>query len=140
VRFREADHCGQLELLELVAEPLCHRQYAGLGNQRVLKPDSFLRFGLGQWEHAWFIEVDRGSEGSGAIQTKLREYLRYETSGVEQASRGLFPKVLWTVPDEAREEVIWGEIEQLPKGGRELFEVSLFEEAVEALIPLEEAI
>jgi hypothetical protein len=129
----EADRDRRLELLELVAEPLCHRTYVGLGNQRVLKPDSFVRVGVGEWEFSYFIEVDRGTEGSRAIAAKLREYLTYEASGAEQQEHGVFPKVLWSVPDEARVAVIGAEIEQLPIAGRELFGVVQFREAVAVL-------
>jgi hypothetical protein len=136
VRLVEAERAGKLELLELVAEPACHRTIVGLGNQRLLKPDSFVRLGLGPWECSWFLEVDRGSEGSGTVQRKLKEYLHYEASGVEQQARGVFPKVLWTVPDEARGEVLRREIDQLSGTGRELFAVSLLQEAVEAVVSL----
>ncbi len=130
----EADCARRLELLDLAGEPACHRDFAGLGGQRVLKPDSFVRFAVGEWEFSYFIEVDRGTEGSRAIERKLRDYLAYDASGIEQRDRGVFPKVLWTAPDEGRGEVIAGEVEQLPAAGRELFGVSLFPDAINALI------
>jgi len=129
----EADRSGRLELLELTAEPACHRTYTGLGSQRVLKPDSYLRYGLGEYEYVFFIEVDRGTEGSRAITAKLREYLAYAASGTEQAEHGVFPKVLWTVPDEARAAVIEDCTDQLPASDRELFAVALFTQVIEAL-------
>lgn len=137
VLLTEADRARRLELLELTAEPLCHRTYAGLGSQRVLKPDSFLRFGLGEFEFSFFIEVDRGTEGSRAIGSKLQEYLSYAASGEEQAERGVFPKVLWTVPDQARGEVIENCTQRLPLGERELFSVCQFKDAIEALATLD---
>jgi protein involved in plasmid replication-relaxation len=133
VLLGEADRARRLELLELAAEPACHRDFAGLGSQRILKPDSFLRFALRDYEWSWFIEVDRATEGSRAVERKLRDYLAFEASGVEQEQRGVFPKVLWTVPDDNRAAVIEGEIQQLPKGGRELFAVSQFNNAMRAI-------
>ncbi|MBS1883287.1 MAG: replication-relaxation family protein [Actinobacteria bacterium] len=130
----EADRAGRIELDELAAEPACHRQFAGLGSQRVLKPDSFVRFGLGDYEWSWFIEVDRGTEGSRALLTKLRQYVEYQASGQEQADHDVFPKVLWTAPDEARAEAIRAGVERLPVAGRELFGVSLFKDAVDTLM------
>ena len=130
----EANRAGRIELLELAAEPACHRHFGGLGSQRVLKPDSFLRFGLGDYEWSWFIEVDRGTEGSRALTTKLRQYVEYQASGTEQADHDVFPKVLWTAPDEARVGAIRSGVEQLPAAGRELFGVTLFKDAIDTLI------
>lgn len=129
-----ADRSGRLELVTLTAEPRCHRHYGGLGSQRVLKPDSFVRFFLGEFDWSYFIEVDRGTEGSGAIARKLRDYLSYEATGAEQDELGVFPKVLWTAPDEARAEAIAAEIEQLPKRGRELFGVAVFGDVMKVMV------
>ncbi len=130
----EADRARRLELLELVAEPGCWRSYPGLGNQRyVLKPDSFVRIGVGDFEDSWFIEIDRGTEGSRALEAKLRQYVKYEASESEQAAHGVFPRVLWLVPDAARAKVIGACIEQLAPGYRELFAVTTFNEVLTTL-------
>lgn len=62
----EADRGGRLELLERNAEPACWRSYAGIGNfaSSQLKPDSFVRFAVGDYEYSVFIEVDMGTEGA----------------------------------------------------------------------------
>lgn len=78
--------------------------------------------------------MDRGTEGSRAIGTKLRQYVSYHASGAEQAAHGVFPKVLWTVPDETRANVIRGCIKQLASGERELFEVAVFGEVMAGLV------
>lgn len=134
VQLIEADRSHRLELLELTAEPVCHRTYPGLGSQRVLKPDSFVRIGRGEWELSYFIEVDRGTEGSRTLERKLRDYLSYQASGAEQAEHGVFPKVLWLVPGEARAEIIGAAVEQLAIGGRELFGVGLFDQAIDLMV------
>lgn len=133
IRLVEADRAHRLELLELSAEPASWRSFRGIGTQRVLKPDSFVRIGFGEWEHVFFVEVDRGTEGSQTIAGKLQDYLAYEASGIEQREHGVFPKVLWVVPDVARAEVVAGEIEQLAAAGRELFGVVEFKDVVEAI-------
>jgi hypothetical protein len=103
----EADRLGQVELLEREAEPACWRRYRRHSvQQAVLKPDSYLRLGLGEYEDSYFVEVDMGTEGSRALDTKLRDYLAYAASGQEQAERGVFPKVLWTTPDAERADAI----------------------------------
>jgi hypothetical protein len=130
----EADCSRRLELLELSAEPACWRSYGGIGAQRAtLKPDSYLRLGAGEYEDSYFIEVDRGTEGSRALEGQLKRYLAYQASGREQAEHGVFPKVLWTAPDEQRAAVVRSCIEQLAPAFRELFGVSPFGDVVNAL-------
>lgn len=130
-RLIEADRAGRLELLELSAEPACWRNYGGVGAQRsTLKPDSFLRLGVGEYEDSYFIEVDRGSEGSRALDRQLRAYAAYFDSAREQTERGVFPKTLWLVPDDRRVSAIEDCVLRLPREKRELFQVGLFADAV----------
>jgi hypothetical protein len=135
VQLVAADRGGAIELLELHAEPACWREFQALGMAApaTLKPDSYVRLGAGEYEDSYFIEVDRGTEGSRAIEAKLRQYIAYEASGAEQAAHGVFPLTLWTVPDEARAAVIRDCIERLPRASRELFRVALFDWAIEAM-------
>lgn len=127
----EADRSGRMELLELRAEPACWRKLGGMGPQRfTLKPDSFVRLGNGDFEDNYFIEVDRGTEGSRALEAKLRQYLVYQASGVEQTARGVFPKVLWFTPDRQRAAVIEACIDSLPRAERTLFEVAVFDDSL----------
>jgi hypothetical protein len=130
-RLAEAGRDDRLELLELSAEPACWRSYGGVGAQRLmLKPDSFLRVGVGEFEDSYFIEVDMASEGSRALLRQLRAYIAYFESGKEQAERGVFPKTLWLVPDERRVSAIGECVRRLPRDQRELFQVALFAEAI----------
>lgn len=128
----ETAGAGGLELLELVSEPGCWHSYVG----GVLKPDSYVRLGVGEFEDSYFLEVDRGTEGSRALDRKLREYLAYQASGVEQTERGVFPKVLWLVPDEARAAALEGCISRLPSGSQEVFGVALSDGVLEAISAL----
>lgn len=130
----ENDRSRSIELLELSAEPSCWRQYDGLGGQRLtLKPDSYARLGAGDYEDSFFIEVDRGTEGSRAIGGQLAQYLAYFASGQEQAERGVFPRTLWLAPDDQRVGVISGCVYALDGPERELFEVARFDQAVDAM-------
>jgi hypothetical protein len=134
VQLTEGDRSRRFELLELVAEPSCHRTYDGLGGQRqTLKPDSYARLGVGAYEDSYFFEVDRGTEGSRAIARQLRLYLAYYASGQEQAERGVFPRVLWLAPDERRAEAITACVATLPRAERELFAVARFDRAMGVL-------
>jgi Replication-relaxation len=123
----EMERQGRIELLEAQAEPACWRRH---GQHSILKPDSYLRLGVGDFEDSYFIEVDMGTEGGRAIETKLKQYADYAATGLEQAERGVFPKVLWTAPDISRVKVIEDRVKRLPRSARELFAVELFTDAV----------
>ncbi len=99
-----ASRRGLLELLACQAEPKCWRQFSGLGGRRLLRPDLFLALGAQEYELRWFVEVDRASESLPVIVRKCRLYADYYQSGKEQAQSGVFPRVCWSVPDEARAE------------------------------------
>jgi hypothetical protein len=130
----EADRSGRIELLELVAEPACWRSYAGSrGQATTLKPDSFGRFGAGEFEDSYWLEVDMGTEGSGAIDRQLKRYLAYQASGQFQAERGVFPKVLWLTPSRERAAAVGECIGRLPERERAPFVVFMFNELLTAI-------
>lgn len=138
VRLAEGDRSRRFELLELAAEPSCWRSYDGLGGQRVvLKPDSFVRLGFPAFEDSYFIEVDRGTEGSRAIERQLQLYADYFRSGREQAERGVFPRVLWLTTSNERAGVIAAAVGRSEH--RELFAVARFDEALTVLSAAGEA-
>ena len=111
----EGDRAGRFELLELAAEPSCWRSFDGLGGQRsTLKPDSYVRLGIGAYEDSYFLEVDRGTEGSRALERQLQLYLAYQASGREQAERQFFPCVLWLTPDDRRTAALVDSLARLP--------------------------
>jgi hypothetical protein len=129
-RLVEGARAGQFELLERAAEPACWRSFDA---SQPLKPDSFARLGIGDFEDSYFIEVDRGTEGSAAIERQLAHYLAYHQSGREQAAHGVFPRVLWLAPDRERMEAIAGVVGQLLPAERELFAITLFANALSVL-------
>lgn len=134
-RLIESERSRRFELLELRAEPFCHRPYNGLGTQAsVLKPDSFVRLGIGPYEDSFFIEVDRGTEGSRTIDRQLAVYLAYHASGHEQAKHGVFPKTLWLTTSQQRAAVIADCVQRLRPEQRELFQVALFEDALSVML------
>ncbi len=133
VQLVEADRSRRLELLELAAEPSCHRIYDGPHGRLTLQPDSYVRLGCGDFEDSYFIEVDRGTEGSRAIASQLERYVAYYDSGQEQRERGVFPRVLWLASDARRADVIAACVAELAESRRELFRAGLFERALEAM-------
>lgn len=128
-QLSEAERNGRFELLSRDAEPVCWRNSAGA----VLKPDSYLRLGIGDFEDSFFIEVDRGTLGSRALRRQLGCYANYYRSGVEQGERGVFPRVLWLAPDARRVEAIAELIALLPSAERELFAVAKFDDALDVM-------
>jgi hypothetical protein len=130
-RLIESERSRRFELLELSAEPSCWRIYDGLGTQReVLKPDSFVRLGIGPYEDSYFIEVDRGTEGGQTIVRQLSIYVAYHLSGIEQQARGVFPRVLWLCETDERTGVLAECVQRLPSDERELFQTAQFEDAL----------
>lgn len=130
-RLIESERSGRFELLELAAEPSCHRTYGGLGGQRLtLKPDSFARLGIGEFEDSYFIEVDRSTEGSRTLEAQLARYLAYAASGDAQARSGVLPKTLWLANTPERAAVIAECVRRLPASDRELFDIAPFDEAI----------
>jgi hypothetical protein len=101
VGLHEGEASGALELIEVQTEPTCWRPFVGLMGARViLKPDAFLRIGAGQVaEDAWFLEVDMATEGSSALASKMKVYAQHFRSGEEQRRAGVYPRVIWAVPD-----------------------------------------
>ncbi len=135
-QLMEGDRARRFELLKLSAEPSCWRNFDGVGTQRsTLKPDSYVRLGLGAYEDSYFLEVDRGTEGSRALERQLQLYIDYHRSGKEQAERQVFPRVLWLTPSDQRTAVIVDSMARLPAEAWELFQVARFDQALEVMVP-----
>jgi Replication-relaxation len=116
---------GELELLDFASEPDCWRTYLdGFGGQHLLKPDAYVRVGLGAYEDRWFIEVDLATESRTVIARKLRAYLAYYRSGEEQRTAGVFPRVLLLANAEVRKAALVEVCTRLPAESWELFTVT----------------
>lgn len=130
VRLVEARHLQRLELLDFTAEPGCWRSFSGPGGGRVtLKPDAYACIELGQYEDRWFIEVDRSTESTTTLRRKCDVYRRYWQTGTEQERSGIFPRVLWLVPDQHRQAVLVDVFGRQPAEAWPLFTVAVFDEA-----------
>jgi hypothetical protein len=135
VQLAEADRAGRLHLAEFATEPACWRHFHGPGGARlVLKPDAVLRLRLGRYEDRWWLEADCGTESRTTLARRCEQYRLYWQAGVEQARTGVFPRMLWVVPDEQREAVLVDVITRQPADARPLFAVARFAEAVERLV------
>ncbi|WP_083527811.1 replication-relaxation family protein [Curtobacterium ammoniigenes] len=86
-------------------EPAAWRPYLDRSGATVrLKPDLALVTTSGGYEDAWFLEVDRSTEPPGRIVRKCLQYQDYRHTGREQAQTGIFPAVVWVVPNLRRRD------------------------------------
>ena len=128
----EASREGSVEVLDFDAEPASWRTFTGLGGARtVLKPDAFVRLGLGEFEDSYFVEVDRATQSAPSVARKLTLYRRYWQTGREQHRRsGVFPKVLVLVPSEARKAALVEVAAKQPPESWPLFQVARYDDAL----------
>jgi hypothetical protein len=123
-----------IEAVNVQTEPTCWRPFVGAHGARVLlKPDLRLTIATGEQELHWFVELDRGSEHRPVLTRKLNAYLAAWRDGGEQARAGVFPRVLWVMPDDQRADVIrsvWQSLPGVPSG---IFLATTSDQAVEAL-------
>ena len=92
----------ELSLSVLQPEPECWRVYARHGKQVALKPDLFAATICDSYEDRWFIEIDLATESPAKVLEKCGRYHEYYQTGLEQREFGVFPLVVWLVPDAAR--------------------------------------
>lgn len=105
IGLREAARGGQFELVRLDLEPAGWRRFLGAGGEpRLVRPDLYAVTAAGEFEDHWFVEIDLGSEHPPTVIRQCQAYLDYQGSGQEQADSGVFPRIVWRVPDQARAE------------------------------------
>jgi Replication-relaxation len=134
VQARRAERARRLELLDFSAEPACWRPFAdSFGGQAILKPDAYVRLGIGEYESRFFVEADLGSESKGVIDRKARAYLGYFNSGQEQAEHGVFPRVLFATTSERRRAALVEVCGRLPEESWQLFVITTLDKAIEVM-------
>jgi hypothetical protein len=116
IQLYELARAGVIELLSLAAEPECWRTFLGPhGARQWLKPDLFAVTAGGDFEHHWFIEADLASEHAPVIIRKALAYQQYAASGIHQQEHGLFPVVVWVVPNDKRRVAIEAALASEPR-------------------------
>jgi hypothetical protein len=134
VKLRQVEREGQIELMAFDAEPACWRTYTRLGGAPgVLKPDAYVRLGIGEYEDSFLVEVDLGSERRGQLTRQFKAHGEYFRSGVEQSNTGIFPAVVWIVPDRKRAMLFEDIAGRLPEQLRALFTITTAENALNVL-------
>jgi hypothetical protein len=133
VRAEEAAHRGDLEIIEVQTEPACWRPFVGaMGARLILKPDLFVRIAApgSTHEDRWLVEVDMATEHKSTLAGKAGRYLAHYRSGSEQHQHGVYPRVLWAVPDARRAEQIADVLHRLPAPAERLFSICLLDEVM----------
>jgi hypothetical protein len=131
IRLTEIAYRHKVGLLERQVEPDCWRAYTNIGGTTsILKPDLFAVTlgGVGgdsdeDYEDHWFIEVDLATESPAVVVRKCQQYIAYWNSDEEQKRCGVFPLVVWIVPDEKRKESLAAHIAENLPDGKGLFAV-----------------
>ncbi len=130
----DAERQGLVEIATFSPEPECWRPYTGAwGASLTLKPDAYLKLGIGEHIYSYFAEQDMATEAQTTIESKARRYHDYYRTGAEQAARGVFPRVLWIVPSAAHAERVRETLERLPANAQRLFAVTTTAEALALL-------
>jgi hypothetical protein len=134
VQLRELEDLGTIELERFDAEPSCWRFFHGPGGAPlVLKPDAHIITANAEYLDSWFIELDRATEPMSLIASKAKTYCRYWQSGREQMTEGVFPTVLFVVPDDNRRTQLLDTLSQLPAEHRQLFQVTTADSVVRSM-------
>jgi hypothetical protein len=103
VRLHELQDQHASEVVSVQTEPSCWRSFVGPhGTTEWLKPDLYVVTASGDYEDHWFFETDLATEHPPVVVRKAKVYQRYAATGAHQARHGLFPAVVWVVPDSAR--------------------------------------
>lgn len=121
------------DLLVCQPEPRCWRPFSLAGTMTILRPDLFVALGVGDFEHRWFCEVDRGTEHLPALIRKCRLYQQYYATGKEQGLHGVFGRVCWIVPTTARADKLRAAIDADRRLTDDLFTITTTELAVPVL-------
>jgi hypothetical protein len=116
-------------------EPQCWRGFPGvLGTQQAIKPDLYAVTSDSDYEDHWFFELDLASEAPSKVIRKCAQYQEYYLAGAEQRKHGVFPLVVWIVPEERRRDSLQDHIARsVELRHKNLFTVILPDE-LEALI------
>jgi hypothetical protein len=123
VRLVEIGRSSKIGLLKADTEPSSWRPYNRTGKIVTLKPDLFAITVCGVYEDHWFIEVDLATEAPIRIIEKCEQYYQYYRTDMEQKQYGVFPLVVWIVPDEKRKESLRRHLREHFTKGQNLFVV-----------------
>lgn len=130
VRLLEAARGGSFLLNGVQVETEAWREYVTpAGATAVLKPDLMVALTSDAYDDHWYVEIDLGTESLPVLLRKCRAYEDYRRAGRAQVEHGVFPRVLWVLPDPRRAQRLHAAIAAEPNLPDRLF-VCVTSEAV----------
>ncbi|ARP71744.1 hypothetical protein LK07_20535 [Streptomyces pluripotens] len=94
-----------------------------------MKPDAYLSISADGITDHWWVEVDLATEAVPTLRGKFLAYTDFVGQG-QLGPADVVPRVLVTVPTEARGEVMANVVARMPAPADELFVVALHDEAI----------
>jgi hypothetical protein len=98
-----------------------------------MKPDAYALLSSAHIDDHWWIEVDLATEAVPTLRNKFLAYLDFVHSG-QLGPGDVVPRVLVTVPTDARFDVVAPLLDRLPAPADQLFEIALHSQAVDLLV------
>ncbi len=116
VMLHEWDRQGAFKLITIQTEPNCWREYRGMYESYVLKPDMYIRISFPRYNKRMFLEIDRATHYSNALKKKAAEYRRYfeEPRNYDHEDNS-YPITVWTSPSIKRVKFINRAIKRVNK-------------------------
>ncbi|MEV0398775.1 replication-relaxation family protein [Actinoallomurus sp. NPDC050550] len=96
---------------------------------KVIKPDAYAVLATTEYSDYWWIEVDRSTESVPTVLRQLDIYTAFAERGLPGPS-GVIPRVLVTVPTEARCTALIDALSDRTASGDPLITVTVFDAAV----------
>lgn len=127
----QARHDG-FHLVRFDAEPACWWPN-GLGGK--LKPDAYIVLGTNTVTDYWWCEADLSTESLPTVKRKLTGYLNF----AQRYGRGpddVLPRVLMTMPNQARLAAIRQLMARLPHPAASLLHITVQEDAARYLVEI----
>lgn len=134
VQLHEAASAGVFRLTAVQVETEAWRPYVTpSGGKSILKPDLMVTVSSDDYEDHWYLEIDLGTESLPVLLRKSGAYADYRRTGRAQVEHGVFPRVLWVLPTQARVERLRAAIATEPKLSDRLFTCIITEQLITTL-------
>jgi hypothetical protein len=105
VQIAEMCRTHGIEQILCEIEPACWRSYTGEdGKPATLKPDLFAILANDSYEDIWFVEIDMATQSPCVILDKCARYGQYYRDCEIKKQYGIYPYVVFIVPNEKRKE------------------------------------
>lgn len=122
VQLHEAAVVGTFQLGAVQVETEAWRVFVSpSGVTSILKPDLMVTVSSEAYDDHWYLEIDLGTESMPVLLRQCRVYEEYRRTGRAQAEHGVFPRLLWVLPNHRRAERLRAAISAEPRLPDRLF-------------------